>query len=215
MTDSLKIRSYRLLLYPDNKDMMCTFKHIQRDPQFDCFVAAWHTVGKKHLHIVLNFKNPRSYTNVCDVLNIDSRWCRPIGYSFDKGLWKRVKWDTLENAYCYLPHINTPEKEQYSLDSLFGTPSKVIAARSACIAYKGKKISRSECLKAIRLWVVKHYGDIITPAMFLSWIEGTPYIKEISNRWVTALIDSHNQAIYASMKKVEDIELDYANQSKL
>lgn len=212
MAEDLKIRSYRFLLYPDNKDMMRVFKTIQRNQDYNCFVGAWHTVGKKHLHLVLHFKNPRHYSALLKSLDIDSRWCRPIGYSEKDGLWKRVKWDTLENAYCYLPHINTPEKEQYSLDSLFGTPTHVIAARQACIAYKGKKISRSDCIKAIRNWVVKHYGEVITPAMFINWIIETPYIKEMSNSWVRSLIDSHNQAIYASIKKVTDEDLEYARE---
>ena len=214
--DKIRTRNYRLLLYTDNHDMMRSFKKIQRDAAYNkYFVGIWHTSGKKHAHLVLHFDNARSWAALCDDLKIDSRFCRPIGYKENKkGIMVKCsdKYDSLEGACCYLTHINTPDKEQYEIEKLFGSKDIILLARKYIDRYASKELSQADCLLSVRRWIVSHYGEIITPMMFIGWITGTRYMKVASNAWVTRMIDAHNQAVYNREMRISGDDLDYARQ---
>lgn len=211
LSSSLKIRSFRLLLYPDNRDMMCVLKRIKRDSSFSPYYCGiWHTIGKKHAHLVLRFPNPRSWSALCSDLGCDSRFCRPIGYKEVKGEWKNVKYDTFRSALGYLTHSNTPEKELYPVSSLFGAPSMISQAADAALFYQCKDITQKEALLKVRAWIVSHYGEVITPMMFVSWITQTPYMKVINSPWIRNMMDSHNQAVYTQEIKLYEDDLEYA-----
>ena len=196
---NVKTRNYRFMLYPDDKSHMLVFKRLCRDPVLKPYwCGIWHTSGKKHCHIVLQLVNGRSWSSLCEDLGCSSRWCRPIGYKeSDKGLMVKVKWDNLTYALAYLTHSNSPDKEQYTDDKVFGAPSMIVKASSAACEARSKLYNQADCLKAVRTWIVAHYGRIITPMAFVGWITDTPYMKAINSVWVRNMIDSHNMAVYA------------------
>ena len=189
-------RGYKLLLYADNSDHMRILSRIRRSPDFKSFyVGCWHIVrddngseivhgrDKKHCHVILSFENPRYWSGVLSSLRASEQFCRPI----DKG--------SIDGGYVYLIHANAPDKEQYTVDALWGAPEKVEAAKAAIIAYQQRHITLSDSLKAIRCWIVEQRGQRITPVRFIDWITKTPYIKAASNPWVRQMIDDHNYLV--------------------
>lgn len=219
LIENVRTRGYKLLLYADNPQHMRVLSHIRRDPDLrQWFVGCWHIqrddegceiikgAGKKHAHIVLDFPNARYWHNVCRTVGLvssegaaDPQFCRAIGYNEDGSRTRRK--ETVRGGYVYLIHANKPEAEQYSVSDLFGAPAKLEDARAAIVAYQMRNVSLSDSLLAIREWVISQYGQIITPAVFVKWVTSTPYVRSASNPWVRQLIDSHNQAIYASRTK--------------
>lgn len=204
------------MLYPDDKTHMVAFKRIQRTKGLrEYYVGCWHTSGKKHCHIVLLLPNTRSWNSLCSQLGLSNRWCRPIGYRQDNsGEWVKDKYDTVKGAFSYLTHSNSPDKEQYSVNDLWGSPSMVSKASQAIYISMAKDITQNEALKAVKTWICSHWDEIITPFMFVSWITDSPYSKVMNNVWVRNMIDAHNQYIYAKEMRLEDQEadLDYARE---
>lgn len=190
-------RGYKVLLYADNRDHMRAFSRIRRNKGlFPYFVGCWHTLrcdsgaevltglGKKHCHIIFSFPNPRYWSGVLSDLQISEQFCRPIG--FDR------KGDTIEKGLVYLIHANAPDKEQYTIDDLFGSPSLISDVQAAVIRYQMRHVTLADSLAAVRRWVTSHYGQRITPVMFVDWIVKTPYVKSAQNPWIRQMIDDHN-----------------------
>lgn len=193
-------RGYKVLLYADNREHMQVFVRLRRNKELrKFFCGCWHTlrwddqrevltgVGKKHCHLVFSFPNPRYWSGVLSDLGVSERFCRPIGYD--------RKGDTIEGGYIYLTHANSPDKEQYPDSDIFGAPDQVDAARAALLRYRMRHITLAESLAAIRQWVTSHYGQRITPVMFIDWIVKTPYVRSAHNPWVRQLIDDHNWVV--------------------
>ena len=128
-----RYRNYRVQLYADNPAHIRTLKKIQRSPDLKLYYCGiWHTLrdsgneiikgsGKKHCHIIFSFPNGRSYPRLCNLLfenPDDFRFIGRIGY--DEKTGKKIKKDTLEGAFVYLPHLNAPDKEPYNISDIFG-----------------------------------------------------------------------------------------------
>lgn len=221
--DEIRSRAFKMMLYADNKQHMQAFKKIQRDSSFrDFFCAAWHVVqkdgkeivqgtDKKHLHLVFDFPNPRYWGALCRSLGVDSQFLQAMKYKMDGTMEKNPKRYTVQGGYIYLLHLAEPDKEHYPLSALFGSPDKVADAKAAILDWQMRHITLSESLRAIREWVISQYGQIITPANFVQWVTGTPYVRTASNPWVRQLIDSHNNAVWASQSRnyLDDIISSY------
>lgn len=194
--DEVRKRGYKLLLYADNREHMRVLHRVRRLDSFkNSYVGCWHVQyddfgkeivsghDKKHCHLILSFPNPRYWSGVLSALDISEQFCRPIG----------LERDTIEGGYVYLIHANAPDKEQYSVSDLWGSPDKVEAAEAAITAYKLRHISLSESMLAIRAWVNEQYGRIITYSDFVLWACSTPYVRTAcSNSLVRELIKAHN-----------------------
>lgn len=213
----IRKRGYKCLLYADNPDHMKVFTRLFRNKSIkNNFVGCWHIqrtdkgaeivkgTGKKHCHLIFRFDNPRYWSGVLSEFGLEERFCRPIG------LEKRS--DNIESGLVYLIHANAPDKEQYSLDDLFGSPVLIREAEAAVIRYKMRHVTLSESMLAIRDWVVSQYGKRITPCMFIDWICKTPYVRTAQNPWVRELINDHNWVI--SQRESENKEAFYAEQSR-
>lgn len=214
LIENVRTRGYKLLLYADNPLHMRVLSRIRRDPDLrQWYVGCWHIqrdkdgceivtgAGKKHVHIILDFPNPRYWHNVCRTVGlvtaegaVDPQFCRAIGYEEDGSKSKRKQ--TVNGGYVYLVHANKPDAEQYLAADLFGDPVKLEDARAAIVAYQMRNITLSESLSAIRKWINEQYGKIVTPDSFVAWVTQTPYVRSAQNPWVNRMIESHNARIY-------------------
>lgn len=200
-----KSRVYKLLLFADNKDHMRTLNKLKRIFNLN-FIGIWHVQfddagneiieesGKKHAHVMLVFQNPVSWKNLVKKLNADPRFCMPIVLrpsGSDEFVYKKC---TVEGGYCYLTHVNTPDKEQYDLSDLWGSQELIESARLAIVAYLSRKSSLSACCVQAIQWIRRQPG-IISYAEFTLWLAGTPYFKAGSSPLVRGALLDHNERI--------------------
>lgn len=202
--DNIKTRGFRFMLYPDNREHMYTFKRIQRDPDLKkWYCGIWHNkgCGKSHTHILLHFENGRSWYQLLKDTSCDPRWCRPIGYKPDKKCpdkWRRCsdREDSWFKACAYLPHFTDLEKEQYSVNDIFGYPFIVDEAKKNAIAFQSRNLTQAECLLAARTWICSNIGKVITSMMVVKWITGSPYMRIANSVLFRQMIQEHNEQVY-------------------
>lgn len=200
--ENLRIRSYRFLLYPDDSAHMKTFKIIKRQKPFCLnYAGIWHTSGKKHCHLLLRFSDPRSWHQLCKDTSCDERFCRPVGYQVDSknpDKWRRCpKKDNFEKACAYLPHFTDPEKEQYKVSDIFGSPVFVDLVRKNAMLYQARQLTQADCLLAARTWICSNFGKVITPMMLVKWITDTPYMKIANSSLLRQMVEHHNYTVYS------------------
>lgn len=206
---SIRMRSYVGLLYPTDKQHMKTLKYIQRH-WGGYYCGCWHTIKengvervkgelKKHLHIVLHFKNPRLWSALASDIGIPfdpeigCRFLRPVGY--DSNYDESGKRYTYKGALIYLVHRNAPEKEQYPVTALFGSSDMVALASRYIREYESRDITLTECLNAVKRFCA-YSSKIITPEQVVDWFLLNPeYMRFMQNKWVERLIDFHNWKI--------------------
>lgn len=201
--DNIRTRSFRLMLYPDNRDHMKTFKFISRDTDYKRFHAGiWHTrsAGKKHLHLLLRFESPRSWYQILKSSGADPRFCRPVGYEPDKknpDKWHKVsdKRDSWIKACAYLPHFTDPEKEQYSVDDIFGFPLFVDGVKKNAMLWQSRSLSQADCLLAARAWICSNFGKYITTMMVVKWLTASPYMRIANSVLFRNMIIEHNETV--------------------
>lgn len=215
--DNIKTRCFRFLLYPDNKDHMRTFKIIQRSSTFrNCYCGIWHDrgCGKKHAHILLSFENGRSWHQLCKDTLCSERFCRPIGYEPDKknpSSWRRCpKKDNWIKACAYLPHFTDLDKEQYSISDIWGASQIVDNARYNALQYHSRNLSQADCLQAAKVWICSNIGKVITSMMLVSWITNSPYMKIANSSLLRAMIQDHNNSVYAQESRSDGFDLEAA-----
>lgn len=200
-----KSRAYKLLLFADNKEHMRVLNKLKRVFASN-YIGIWHIQrddkgneiieesGKKHAHVMLVFTNPVSWKNLVKQLGSDPRFCMPIVLDpagDDEFVYKKRN---IEGGYCYLTHVNTPEKEQYEVKDLWGSPSLVDAANAAIVAYLARKSSLSVCCVHAINWI-KRQSSVISFAEFTLWLAGTPYFKAGSSPLVRGALNEHNDRI--------------------
>lgn len=216
--ENLRIRSYRLLLYPDNSDHMKTFKIIKRQKPFSLnYAGIWHTSGKKHCHLLLRFPDPRSWHQLLKDISCDERFCRPVGYMVDSkrpDQWRRCsKKDNFEKACAYLPHFTDPEKEQYFVSDIFGSVGFVDIVRKNAIAYQSRQLSQAECLLAARSWICCNFGKVITPMMLVKWLTESPYMKIANSSLLRQMVEHHNYTVIREESRREGFDVDKAREA--
>ena len=213
-----KTRAYKLLLFADNRDHMRVLNKLKRLYASN-YIGIWHIQydekgeeviddsGKKHAHVMLVFDNPVSWKNLVKRLGAEPRFCMPIVLKpsgSDEFVYKKC---SVDGGYCYLTHVNTPEKEQYTVDDLWGSSSLLEAARLAIVAYLARKSSLSACcVQAIR-WI-KMQHDIISYSEFTLWIAGTPYFKAGSSPLVRGALVEHNERIRDQLARNKRMEFE-------
>lgn len=212
-----KTRTYKLLLYPDNKQHIQVLKRIQRDTTYNQFyVGIWHIEhdeknnvvmqghGKKHCHLLLDLPNAVYWQALCKKLgfedeegNIDCRFCMPVSVSIEQktGQFVKDRRGSLERGYIYLIHLNTPDKEQYNISDLWGAPEKLQNAYTAIQGYLSKNISMSACVYMALDWINKQSG-LISYKDFTEWLCNSPYFKCQSSPLVRAVLDEHNRKYF-------------------
>lgn len=202
----IKTRAYKLLLYPDNPDHMRVLRLIKRHTEYSkVYIGIWHTLhdeagneilsgsGKKHAHLIVNHKNPVWWESFCNSIGIETRFCMPISVNMDKsGKFVKDGRSSLERGYCYLIHLNTPDKEQYSCDELWGSEEMKENAVKAVDAYLSRNISMSACVYMALDWI-RSQNHYVSYTEFTEWLCGTPYFKCQSSPMVRAVLDEHNR----------------------
>lgn len=216
-----KSRAYKLLLFADNKDHMRVLNKLKRLFSSN-YIGIWHIQrddngneiieesGKKHAHLMLVFDNPVSWKNLVKRLNADPRFCMPIVLKpsgADEFVYKKC---TIDGGYCYLTHVNTPDKEQYSVEDLWGSPALIDAARIAIVAYLARKSSLSACCVQAIQWI-KRQQNIISYAEFTLWLAGTPYFKAGSSPLVRGALLDHNERIRDQLALMKRREFEVTN----
>lgn len=218
-------RTYKLLLFCDNKQHMAALKRIQRDEEFkNSYVGIWHVKideegqvitdgsGKKHCHVLLDLKNAFFWSSLCKKLGfvdekgeIDCRFCMPISCEIEKNTGKFIKTgrSNLERGYQYLVHINASDKEQYPLSALWGAEEKLQNAYTAIQNYLAKNISMSSCVFMALTWIEQQSG-IISYKDLTTWLCNSPYFKCQSSPLVRAVLDEHNRKFYMKSKREKD-----------
>lgn len=204
--DPAKVRSrnYALLLYADNASHMRALEYIKT--LYPAHVGIAHKLldddgqvilegeGKLHYHVYLLFENPVWLTSICKKLELvtdlgepDTQFIRPIT-------------GRLENALVYLIHLRNPEKEQYQLSDLFGSP---VCIQQVCVAVEKdlrKQCDITDAIQGCLDWIV-HQDDVIQVNVFARWVIHSPYFRAASSWLVREAIREHNEKIYASFRK--------------
>lgn len=226
LPSEIKTRAYKLLLYPDNKQHMQVLHTIQRNKELSqSYIGIWHTLydssgkeiisgsGKKHAHLLVYNKNPVWWGSFCKTVGfvhgdtVDCRFCMPINVNFD-GFGRFVKDGraSLSRGFCYLIHLNTPDKEQYTLRDCFGSTEMIENAGKAIDEYLMRNISMRECVYMVYDWIMMQ-DSFISYEKFISWICTTPYFKAQSSPLIRTLIDERNRYILKqkALKKNEKV----------
>lgn len=222
-----KSRAYKLLLFADNKEHMKTLNKLKRIYS-ERYVGIWHIQhddsgeeiiddsGKKHAHVMLVFDNPVSWKNLVKVLCADPRFCMPIVLKpsgSDEFIYKKCN---VDGGYCYLTHVNSPDKEQYPVEALWGSPALLDAARLAIVAYLARKSALSECVVQAVRWIRQH-SDFVSYSEFALWLAGTPYFKAGSSPLVRGALQEHNDRIRDQLanNRRDELSQSYAKYSSV
>lgn len=211
--DQVKTRAYKLLLYPDNVQHMKVLRTLQRHSEYSQkYVGIWHTLhdddgneilqghGKKHAHLLVNLENPVWWQSFAKNLgfvdgegSVDCRFCMPISVNIDQsGKFVKDGRSSLERGYCYLIHLNTPDKEQYSCTDLWGAESMIEDAQKAVDVYLSRNLSMSVCVYMALDWI-RLQKAYVSFTQFTEWLCGTPYFKCQSSPLVRAVLDENNR----------------------
>ena len=202
----------RLLLYADNEQHMNLLDRIQNDSSLFSSSTQWGYIGiahssfdddgveildgdgKKHYHVYLSFKYPMRIKSLCNRFGFfdgsgspDDSFVRCINGNF-------------ENALVYLTHINSPDKEQYSFDDLFGTPDLLRQYSVAELNYQSKHIDKRSALAACMYWI-NSQRDIISSNDMLQYLLKSPYFSIRNEKWLWEIWNSHNSKIIADRQK--------------
>lgn len=193
--DCLRSRNIKMLLYPDNPAHENAISSIMNsDLQYVGIMHVGTEETKPHYHIYLCFDNARSCASVAADLGLMSDSGEP-DVQFVRPITGR-----LDNALVYLTHLNTPEKEQYSVSDLIGTGSLIDRYQKAATKYLSKQLDMSDCVLAILDWIQQHEG-VITMSAFGRWVCCSPYFRGASSGIVRGAIQEHNQRIYDAQRK--------------
>lgn len=207
--DNLKARSryFRVLLYPDNPSHAAALEII-KDRYANSYVGIVHRaipdIEKEHIHIVLWFDNPRRTESICRVLGFvdptdlpDDKFVRAVVKSA-----KRRSDRQLRDCCIYLIHKNAPEKEQYDISDLFGSPDLIEWVRKQVIKYDLHELDMSDSVMGVLEWI-SHQEGYISAVSFGRWLCQSPYFRANNTRIVWAVLKEHNVKIYHDKNPIE------------
>ena len=198
-------RYFRILLYTDNPVHMAAFDKIKQGVS-DEYLGIVHRAidgEKEHVHCVLMFVNPRQTKTVCYSLGLVDELGVPDD-QFVRAIIKRQKREVdqqLDSACIYLTHRNAPEKEQYPMDDVFGTSSRIKWLDKKVTKYMQKQYDMSDSVSAVIDWI-SHQDDTVTAYQLGKWLANTPHWKANSNWFVRAVLREHNLRIYKEKNPV-------------
>lgn len=214
--EEIKTRAYKLLLYPDNMQHMRVLHTLKNHPVYSkYYVGIWHKLqdektneevmkghGKKHTHIIVNLPNPVWWSSFCNNLGVQPRFCMPISVEIEEKTGKFYKdgRSSVDRGYVYLIHLNAPDKEEYTVNDLWGAQEMIENAISACDVYLMRNISMSRCVFMALDWI-RSQESFISWSAFADWICKTPYFKAQSSPLVRAVLDEHNKSAIRSRAK--------------
>ena len=206
--DNSLSRNWKLLLYPDNpvhaaaidfiakhyRDNAIWITHKNYD--FDGALIA-EGAGKPHVHFGIQFQTAFRRGAICKRIGLidsdsglpDSRFCMPVSGRFDRWL-------------VYLTHISEPDKEQYSVADLQGSPALIDRYVQQVLEFQSKQISVRASVQGIIDWINSpiNQDKVITTRAFASWILNSPFFRSRSDRLVVGCLQEHNQAVYESKR---------------
>lgn len=208
---------FRLLLYPDNPvhaDLLESIVHnnpslfspstvweyigIQHFIIDDCGEIIVDGEGKRHYHIYLRFKFPMWTKSLC----------RRFGFFTPDGLpddsFVRVIQGKFENALVYLTHLNSPDKEQYGTESLFGSPDMIRLYEKAALSYTTKKADKRDIFADCQKWIASQPG-IISAHQMLTYLIKHQAFAIRNEPWLRSLWSEHNSRLaYIARKEVTE-----------
>lgn len=214
-------RGYKMLLYADNRDHMRVLHRLQRHKDYSRYYCGiWHIqykdddsaaeivtgAGKKHAHIIVDLDNPVYWRSFVRNLGADPRFCMPICADIDnKGLFVVKAGSNVRRGLVYLTHVAYPEKEQYSVNQIFGAEEMREKASSAVDKYLSRNLSMSDCAFYICEWIDEQ-KDYISAIQYARWLTSTPYFKASQSAVVRAVLDEHNREVMRQRQKQKDLQ---------
>lgn len=201
-----RTRYFRCLLYPDNPQHAAAISLI-KSGYAEQYLGIVHKAAedgeKEHHHIVLVFDNPRITSSVCTVLGLvdasgapDDQFCRAIVKKQDRPVDQQ-----LSSCCVYLTHRNAPEKEQYSLDDLYGTEELRRKTAKWVLKTESKEFDMPDSVLAVLDWISSQ-DNIIKAYSFGRWLANSPYWKANNNRIVWSALKEHNLRIWQEQNPV-------------
>ena len=195
ITDCMS-RHFKLLLYPDNEQHVIAAAKLRE--LFPLHLGILHKGqdgGKDHWHFLLvSGDSPVRVGTICrklgllkDDLTPDTQFIRLVG-------------GRTSGFLIYLTHLSEPDKEQYSVQDLFGSPVLLAEYGKAASKYLRKEVDTQDCVLAVLDWL-KWQEGVVRLSYFARWICGTPYFKCANSPLVRGLIQEHNDRIYNAARK--------------
>lgn len=207
--DNMKARSryFRLMLYPDNIKHALAIEKI-KDGYAEEYAGIVHRgfedETKEHEHYVLEFVNPRKTESVCQVLGLtndlgepDDQFCRAVLKKQNNPVLRQIN-----SCLVYLLHLNSPEKEQYTLSDVFGTPAMIERTRRAVLAFLGDGLPMNEAILGC-LDYIQHTEGVLKVSTFTRWLCNSENFKARNSWLVRESLLEHNQAIFAAKHRAE------------
>ena len=199
-------RYFRCLLYPDNELHSLAIEKLKE--YADDYVGITHTEQdgeKEHQHYVLIFKNPRKTATVCRELGFVDGLDMPDD-QFVRAIVKQQKRKVdsqLKDCLIYLTHRNAPEKEQYEVSQLIGSPEWIKYTAKQIQKYESQEFDMCDSVSGILDWIAAQDG-IIKAYTFGKFVTNSPYFKANSNKIVWAALKEHNLRVYNDQHPVPD-----------
>lgn len=211
-----KARHFRFLLYVDNPEHVAIFEYLEKldkglkiwiehKPETEMNVDTGDVVetGKAHIHYYISFENPVNWYRFAELAgNPDRQFCRIIDGRFD-------------NALLYLCHTNTPEKEQYALSALHGSPELIKRTERVIQRYHERDIPLSEAVLACVLYISdqSRADTIISTKDLIFWAVSNGVFKGVSNVSTRDVLREHNEQVRAArmdkLSKVDWLDADF------
>lgn len=146
--------------------------------------------GKRHAHLVLRFPNPVWWSAIAKKLGFVLLGGEP-DYQFIRALKYDDTRETYESFLVYLIHKNQPDKEQYDLRDLWGSPEMCQDAARAVLHYENRKIEMPDAVLECLRWISLQ-NKFISYTEFGFWACSNPWFKGASSPIVRAALDEHN-----------------------
>lgn len=207
--EKFRTRNFKLLMYPDNDTHLNVMDALSQSlgdlytnnrPEV---LGIKHEIisddglpliagpGKTHYHYAVCFQNPVFYHAfvkklglVTDLGEADTQFVRPLE--------KRVS-----DFLLYLLHVKYPEKEQYSVDQLFGSERLRADAVRSLIRFQRSEVDYPDAVTACLDFFdsLENKDKIITYSAFGRWVCRSPFFRASSSPIVRQALEEHNQVV--------------------